>query len=109
MKCCWDSIPTNRPTALELCKQFDDWKSILFGAPSSDKNDQLRQLVMKQEIEEAFSQEREDRWKAQLKELVTNPQTLKKSQNLLTSKRLNYSNYLSQQFDIENWNKLKNG
>ena len=47
-------------------------------------------------IEEAFSQEREDKWKTQLAELAANPQPLKKSQNLLTSKQLDYSKQLSQ-------------
>ena len=51
---------------------------------------------MKQETEEAFSKEREDKWKARLAELATNPQPLKKSQNLLTSKQLDYSKQLSQ-------------
>ena len=35
------------------------------------------------EIIEAFNQEREDKWKARLAELATNPIPLKKSQNLL--------------------------
>ncbi|CAG8774550.1 11954_t:CDS:1, partial [Rhizophagus irregularis] len=59
------------------------------------------------EIKEAFSQEREDKWKARLAEFATNLIPLKKSQNLLTSKRLDYSQSLSQKLSIEDWNKLK--
>src|SRR5204862_1402023 len=29
MKCCWDPIPTNHPTAEELWDQFDDWQAII--------------------------------------------------------------------------------
>ena len=97
MKDCWDPIPTNRPTALELWQQFMDWHKII-SAEFIDTYDleKNRLLAMKQEVEEVFSQEREDKWKAQLAELVTNPQPLKKSQNLLTSKQLDYSKQLSQ-------------
>ncbi|CAG8734092.1 1294_t:CDS:2, partial [Rhizophagus irregularis] len=42
-----------------------------------------------------------------LAELDTNPIPLKKSQNLLTSKRLDYSQSLSQKLSVEDWNKLK--
>lgn len=71
MKRCWDPIPTNRPTAVDLYDEILDWSN------------------------EAFSQEREDMWKAQLAELAKNPHPLKKSQNLLTSKQLDYSKHLS--------------
>ena len=91
MKRCWDPIPTNRPTAFELLGHFRDWDKIL-----SDSISDYNRLKMKQEIEEAFSQEREDKWKARLAELATNPRPLKKSQNLLTSKKLDYSKQLSQ-------------
>ncbi|CAB5383871.1 unnamed protein product [Rhizophagus irregularis] len=59
------------------------------------------------EIKEAFNQEREDKWKARLPELATSSIPLKKSQNLLTSKRLDYSQHLSQKLSVEDWNKLK--
>ena len=51
-----------------------------------DSTDHL--LEIKEGIEEAFSQEREDKWKARLAELATNPRPIKKSQNSLTSKQL---------------------
>jgi serine/threonine protein kinase len=79
MKRCWDPIPTNRPTSEELLQHFNDWL-----------------IAMKQEIREVFSKEREDRWRTKLAELVTSSRPLKKSQNLLTSKRLDYSKHLSQ-------------
>jgi hypothetical protein len=60
---------------------------------------QLSDLLNKQGIEEEFSQEREDIWKARLAELAANPVPLKKSHNLLTSKRLDYSKQLSQLFE----------
>ncbi|CAG8541340.1 8526_t:CDS:2 [Rhizophagus irregularis] len=53
-------------------------------------------VAMKQEIEKEFSREREDRWKARLAELATKPFSLKKSQNMLTSKQLDYSKQLTQ-------------
>ncbi|PKB99921.1 hypothetical protein RhiirA5_299710, partial [Rhizophagus irregularis] len=77
MKRCWDPISTNRPLTIELCKKIIDWR-------------------YKQEIKEKFSQEREDRWKTRLAELATNPYSLKKSQNMLTSKQLDYSKQLTQ-------------
>ncbi|CAB4433410.1 unnamed protein product [Rhizophagus irregularis] len=61
----------------------------------------------KLQIKETFTQEREDKWKARLTELAINPILLKKSQNLLTSKRLDYSQSLSQKLSVEDWNKLK--
>ena len=75
MKCCWDPIPTNRPTASELYRRIGDWSGV-------EQN--------------MFSQERKGKWKARLAELAANPQPLKKSQNLLTSKQLDYSKQLSQ-------------
>ncbi|CAB4415486.1 unnamed protein product [Rhizophagus irregularis] len=89
MKRCWDPIPTNRPSVYELGKKIAKWCDIIHELSYS-------QLVMKQEIEEEFSQEREDRWKARLAELTTNPYPLKKSQNMLTSKQLDYSKQLTQ-------------
>src|ERR1044072_5038991 len=65
MKCCWDPIPTNRPTAKELNSRFCDWYDIMF-----DFLDKSYDKSAKQETEEAFSQEQEDKWKAQLAELA---------------------------------------
>ncbi|CAB5388760.1 unnamed protein product [Rhizophagus irregularis] len=101
MKRCWDPIPTNRPTARELSNQFKNLFETFYSLKSELSED--RQL----EIKEAFSQEREDKWKARLAEFATNLIPLKKSQNLLTSKRLDYSQSLSQKLSIEDWNKLK--
>src|ERR1051325_3402055 len=80
MKHCWDPIPTNRPTAKELFKQFNNWEEIIWDY--MDFYDENEMLPMEQEVEEAFSKEREDKWKARLAELATNPPSLKKSQNL---------------------------
>jgi serine/threonine protein kinase len=99
MKLCWDPVPTNRPTAKEL---FDKFRYLLGKYELIDSSDDS-----KLEIKEAFSQEREDKWKARLAELATNPIPLKKTQNMLTSKRLDYSQYLSQKLTVEDWNKLK--
>ncbi|GBB85212.1 hypothetical protein RclHR1_11780004 [Rhizophagus clarus] len=77
MKLCLDPVPTNRPTAGKLCTQFNYW-------------------IYEKEIKEEFSQEREDMWKARLTELAINPRPMKKSQNLLTSKRFDDSKHLSQ-------------
>ncbi|GES99768.1 kinase-like domain-containing protein [Rhizophagus clarus] len=77
MKRCWDPVPSNRPTARELFSQFND-------------------LQDEQGIEKEFSQEQEDKWKAQLAELAINPRPMKKSHNFLTSKRLDYSKQISQ-------------
>jgi serine/threonine protein kinase len=86
MKRCWDPIPTNRPTSLELRKHLIDWNNILnYNSYNSSSK----------EIKEAFSQERENRWKEKLVELAIRPQPLRKSQNLLTSKHLDYSKHLS--------------
>jgi len=66
---CWDPIDTNRPTADELMQLFRDW------------DDQSE-----------FTKAREDQWKARLAERAQNPQPLKQSQNLFTSKRIDYLN-----------------
>jgi serine/threonine protein kinase len=91
MKRCWDPIPTNRPTTNDLRVQIRDWDNIICKFKLND-----RQLAMKLEVEKEFSQEREDRWKARLTELATNPHPPKKSQNMFTSKQLDYSKQLSQ-------------
>ncbi|CAB4433412.1 unnamed protein product [Rhizophagus irregularis] len=103
MKCCWDPIPANRPTSVELRSQFRSLVDVL------DNNNNSIELISEDRrlIKEAFSQEREDKWRARLAELATNPIPLKKSQNLLTSKRLDYSQSLSQKLSVEDWNKLK--
>ncbi|CAB4488064.1 unnamed protein product [Rhizophagus irregularis] len=93
MKRCWDSIPTNRPTAQELYRQIGDWYAIIC---KFELNDDI-QLSKKLEIEEEFSKEREDRWKARLSKLTINPYPLKHSQNFLTSKQLEYSKQLTTQ------------
>ncbi|GBB91327.1 hypothetical protein RclHR1_18550002 [Rhizophagus clarus] len=90
MKRCWDPVPTNRPMANELLDHFVDLGNVL-----NDRSCKLGE-DRKLEIKEAFSQEREEVWKARLAELATNPIPLKKSQNMLTSKRLDYAQYLSQ-------------
>ncbi|CAB4388400.1 unnamed protein product [Rhizophagus irregularis] len=90
MKRCWDPIPTNRPSAYELRGQIANWY-IMFKYELSDR----------QEIEE-FSQEREDKWKARLAELAINPCPLKKSQNMLASKPLDYSKQLIQLLEVKN-------
>jgi serine/threonine protein kinase len=87
MKRCWDPIPSNRPTSSELIQHFYNFKNVI----SKDYK-----LETNQEIEEAFSQKWENRWKEKLAELAIRPQPLKKSQNLLTSKHLDYSKHLSQ-------------
>ncbi|CAB5388726.1 unnamed protein product [Rhizophagus irregularis] len=102
MKRCWDPIATNRPTAKELENQFWNLFNVLNNNNSIELSED-RQL----EIKEAFSQEREDKWKARLAELATNPIPMKRSQNMLTSKRLDYSQYLSQKLTVDDWNKLK--
>ncbi len=78
MQQCWDPIPENRPTADQLRNQFLDWSEIL-DDDSMDDN---------QEIRSAFNKEREDEWKARLAEKAENPQPIKPSHNLFTSKRL---------------------
>jgi serine/threonine protein kinase len=84
----------------------EDESSELSEDESIELKDELSELKYS-EVKEAFNQEREDKWKARLAELATNPIPLKKTQNLLTSKRLDYSHYLSQKLTVEDWNKLK--
>ncbi|CAB4414907.1 unnamed protein product [Rhizophagus irregularis] len=97
MERCWDPNPIKRPTAQELYRQIGDWDTILSKFKLNDK-----QIAIKLEIEKEFSQEREDRWKAQLSKLTINPYPLKHSQNFLTSKQLEYSNttYRTRQFEL---------
>ncbi|GBB84835.1 hypothetical protein RclHR1_01140024 [Rhizophagus clarus] len=101
MKRCWDPVPTNRPTTNELWYQLYELNDGLNRHPNEPSEDRIL------EIKEAFNQKRENKWKARLAEVATNPIPLKKSQNLLTSKRLDYSQYLSQKLTVEDWNKLK--
>ena len=93
MKQCWDPIPTNRPTALQLRKQFNKWYEIL--GFFHVKNDP--------EIRASFNKEREDQWKARLAERSKNPQPPKESHNLFTSKRLDDINFFvkKQQSEID--------
>ncbi|RGB40089.1 kinase-like domain-containing protein [Rhizophagus diaphanus] len=72
MNRCWDPTPTKRPTAQELYRQIRDWDAII----------------------KEFSQEKENRWKAQLSNLSTNPHPSKMSQNRFTSKLLDFSTRL---------------
>ncbi|RIA95212.1 kinase-like domain-containing protein [Glomus cerebriforme] len=90
MKSCWDPDPTNRPTAYELQKKFDYWFNIHLIYNSSKSIQSNEQLF----IEKVFSYEREIMWKTRLAELAKNLHPLKKSQNLLTSKRLDFSKQL---------------
>ncbi|CAB4433392.1 unnamed protein product [Rhizophagus irregularis] len=90
MKCCWDPIPTNRPSANELLVQTGNWEKIICKFEFRDS-----------QLTEEFSQEREDIWKARLAELAINPHPLKISQNMLTSKRLYYSKQLTQLLEIK--------
>ncbi|RIA79577.1 kinase-like domain-containing protein [Glomus cerebriforme] len=100
MKRCWDSDPNNRPTAKELWKKFYDWKNILSGDNSSESDEKLL-------IQKAFSFEREDKWKIRLAELAKNPRPLKKSQNLFTSKRLDFSKQLLEIRNVKMNDKLE--
>ena len=76
---CWDPDPTNRPTANELCNQILYWNG-------------------NQEIKNKFSKELESTI-SRTGYKSTSPE---KSQNLLTSKRLNYSKILSQLLKTKN-------
>ena len=96
MKHCWDPIPANRPTASKLFDYFFDWHEIV-ACYILDEPDNNRVVI----IRNAFSQEREEMWKSQLAKSATNPKPLKKSQNLLTSKKLNYSEQLTQLLKIK--------
>ncbi|CAB4388269.1 unnamed protein product [Rhizophagus irregularis] len=96
-----ESIELSEDESIELSEdesgEFSEEDSIDF---SEDDFSEL-------EIKEAFSQEREDKWKSRLAELATNPIPLKKSQNLLTSKRFDFSESLSVKLSVEDWNKLR--
>ncbi|GBC07601.1 hypothetical protein RclHR1_07560005 [Rhizophagus clarus] len=86
----------------EESNEFNENESIKFS------EDDLSELNKFLKIMEAFNQERENKWKARLAELVTNPTPPKKSQNLFTSKQLDYSQSdLSQKLTVEDWNKLE--
>ncbi|CAB4433500.1 unnamed protein product [Rhizophagus irregularis] len=81
MKRCWDLVPTNRPTTEKLYDQIDNLRNVLFIDNLSHLNEDLGLEIKEiKEIKEAFNQEREDKWKARLAELATNPIPLKKSQ-----------------------------
>ncbi|PKC67617.1 kinase-like protein [Rhizophagus irregularis] len=98
MKCCWDPIPTNRPSANELLVQTGNWEKIIYKFEFSDS-----------QLTEEFSQEREEKWKARLAELAINPHPLKISQNMLTSKRLYYSKQLTQLLETDDVEMKTNG
>ncbi|CAB4414910.1 unnamed protein product [Rhizophagus irregularis] len=89
MERCWDPTPTKRPTAQELYRQIRDWDAIISKFKLNDS-----QLSIKLKIEEEFSQEKENRWKARLSNLTTNPHPSKMSQNRFTSKLLDFSTRL---------------
>jgi hypothetical protein len=96
MKRCWDPIPANLPTAKELNDQIYDWEYII-SESSYETFSKNRQIAMKQEIKKAFSnKELEEKFKERLTELAINSRLLKKSQNLFTSKRLDYFKHLTQ-------------
>ncbi|RIA95216.1 hypothetical protein C1645_816942 [Glomus cerebriforme] len=100
MKRCWDPDPTIRPTAYELLEKLNDWNNIFSMFDSSKSNEQLL-------IEKAFSYNQEDKWKTRLTELAKNPRPLKKSHNLLTSKRLNFSKQLLEIRNVKMNDKLE--
>ncbi|CAG8471623.1 463_t:CDS:2 [Acaulospora morrowiae] len=79
MNQCWNPIPTNRPTANELYEEFQKWWN---------EFDQDHVLL------QSFTKEREEVWRARLRELEENPRPLMASQNLLTSKFLDYTRQL---------------
>ncbi|GBB84826.1 hypothetical protein RclHR1_01140015 [Rhizophagus clarus] len=99
MNRCWDPDPTNRPTSFDLCKHFSIMRDILRG----NSNLNLVSEEYKERVKEAFNQERENKWKARLAELAINPKPPKISQNLFTSKQLDYSQCLSQKLTVEDW------
>ncbi|RIA95215.1 hypothetical protein C1645_816938, partial [Glomus cerebriforme] len=97
MERCWDPDPTNRPTAYELWKKlnaWNAWNNYFFMFDSLKSNEKLL-------IEKAFSYRQEVRWKARLAELAANQRPLKKSQNLLTSKCLDFFKQLLETKDVE--------
>ncbi|CAG8692345.1 2859_t:CDS:2 [Rhizophagus irregularis] len=59
------------------------------------------QVETKIKIKEAFSHEREEKWKLQLAELAANSCPLKKSQNMLASKKLDCLKQLTAAKDVE--------
>ncbi|CAB5386272.1 unnamed protein product [Rhizophagus irregularis] len=67
---------------------------VLRGEEFTEKSDVYGQLSIKLKIEEEFSQEKENRWKARLSNLTTNPHPSKMSQNRFTSKLLDFSTRL---------------
>jgi len=77
MQQCWDPISENRPDTYQLQKQVWKWYRVLSSDSSVDP-----------EIKRAFNKERENQWKARLAEKAKNPQAIKPSHNLFTSKRL---------------------
>ncbi|RIA95214.1 kinase-like domain-containing protein [Glomus cerebriforme] len=97
MKRCWDPDPTNRPTAYELLEKSNAWHSILTGNNFSEPNN----------LKKAFSYKREVMWKIRLAELAKNPHPLKKSRNLLTSKRLDFSKQLLEIRNVKMNDKLE--
>jgi hypothetical protein len=74
----WDPVPTNRPTAVELWDYFYEIWEVL--------NNKYSIIKISENHKEKFTREQKNKWKAILVKLATNP--LKKSQNMLTSKRL---------------------
>ncbi|GET04103.1 kinase-like domain-containing protein [Rhizophagus clarus] len=100
MERCWDLVPTNHPTALDVHGEIVNLRCVLMNISRTG-------IELDLKIKEAFNQEQENRWKERLVELATNPIPLKKSQNFLTSKRQDYSQHLSQKLTVEDWNKLK--
>ncbi|CAG8678334.1 11727_t:CDS:2, partial [Acaulospora morrowiae] len=75
MEQCWSPDPNNRPTAYDLSEELIKW---------------LNELEHDHVLLQLFTKEREEMWRARLRELVENPRPLKASQNLLTSKRFDY-------------------
>ncbi|CAB4445509.1 unnamed protein product [Rhizophagus irregularis] len=96
MEHCWDPIPTNRPTTDELYGQIVKWETVICKFEHSDS-----QVATKIKIKEAFSHEREEKWKVQLAKLATNSCPLKKSQNMLASKKLDCPKQLTEVKDVE--------
>ncbi|EXX52800.1 Cdc15p [Rhizophagus irregularis DAOM 197198w] len=96
MEHCWDPIPTNRPTTDELYGQIVKWETVICKFEHSDS-----QVETKIKIKEAFSHEREEKWKLQLAELAANSCPLKKSQNMLASKKLDCLKQLTAAKDVE--------
>ncbi|CAB4433408.1 unnamed protein product [Rhizophagus irregularis] len=100
-----ESIKLDKDESSELSEdessESSEDESIELSEDESSKLSEDRKL----QIKEAFSREREDKWKARLAELATNPIPLKDSQNLFSSKRLDYSQSLSLKLNVEDWKK----